>query len=639
MYREIFENRHVVMFIIDPATGEIVDANPAAERFYGWSRETLRSMRITEINALSPAEVQAEMDRARTERRKQFYFPHRLADGSVRNVEVYAGPVEIDGRSLLYSFVFDMTEREDVQRELATEAIKRRVLVEQARDGICLIGPDRSVIEVNRSFAEMLGRELDDVIGMHPWEWDTLLTSPEAVREVWPEMQGPPEVIETQWRRADGTLLDVEVSATPIEIAGEPCVMNVCRDITQRKAADERARRWERVFETAEFGLARVSTENDTFLEVNRAFAEERGYTPGELVGQSLFALYPPERRESAAKHVRTIDKRGQLRFETEHRRKDGTSFPVLLEVVTVPDAQGRPESRVVYAIDISDRKAAEVELQHVNASLEEQVRARTEELERAVTELMDANAQLVEANEVKSRFLRSMSHELRTPLNSIIGFSDMLLRELAGPVEDEQRRQLEMINHSGRHLLALINDVLDLSRIEADRLVLEWDDVAPGAVAREAFSAIVPSAAEKGIELSLAVSDGLDDAVIRTDARRVRQILLNLLGNAIKFTSQGAVTLDVRRAAPGMVAFAVTDTGPGIPAERHEDIFGEFTQHEHGLDPEERGTGLGLAISRGLAVLLGGAITLRSAPGEGSTFTLLLPERAASAEETGDDR
>ncbi|MDI6900676.1 MAG: PAS domain S-box protein [Anaerosomatales bacterium] len=639
MYREIFENRHVVMFIIDPATGEIVDANAAAERFYGWSRETLRTMRITEINALSPAEVQAEMDRARTERRKQFYFPHRLADGRVRNVEVYSGPVEIDGRSLLYSFVFDMTEREDVQRELATEAIKRRVLVEQARDGICLIGPDRSVIEANRSFAEMLGRELDDVIGMHPWEWDARLDTREAVLDLWPEMTHEAAIFETQWRRADGTLLDVEVSATPIEIAGERCVMNMCRDMTRRKAAEERARRWERVFDTAEFGLARVSTEDDTFLEVNRAFAEERGYTPGELVGQSLFALYPPERRESAAKHVRTIDKRGHLRFETEHWRKDGTSFPVLLEVATVPDAQGRPESRVVYAIDISDRKAAEVELQHVNASLEEQVRARTEELERAVTELTDANAQLVEANEVKSRFLRSMSHELRTPLNSIIGFSDMLLRELAGPVEDEQRRQLEMINHSGRHLLALINDVLDLSRIEADRLVLEWDDVAPGAVAREAFSAIVPSAAEKGVELTLAVGDELDDAVIRTDSRRVRQILLNLLGNAVKFTSEGSVTLEVRRAAPGMVAFAVTDTGPGIPVERHEDIFGEFTQHEHGLDPEERGTGLGLAISRGLAVLLGGAVTLRSAPGEGSTFTLLLPERTASAEESDENR
>jgi len=639
VYREIFENRHVVMLIIDPGTGEIVDANPAAERFYGWPRDTLRTMRITEVNALSPAEIQAEMDRARTERRKQFYFPHRLADGTVRNVEVYSGPVEIEGRSLLYSFVFDITEREEVQRELATEAIKRRVLFEQARDGICLIGSGRSVIEANGSFAQMLGRKVEDVIGMHPWEWDARLDTREAVMDRWPEMRRESVVFETQWRRADGTLLDVEVSASPIEIEGEACVMNVCRDITQRKAAEERARRWERVFEIAEFGLARVSTEDNTFLEVNRAFAEERGYTPEELVGQSLFVLYPPERRESAARHVHMIDKRGHLRFETDHRRKDGTSFPVLLEVATVPDAHGWPESRVVYAIDISDQKAIEAELQHVNASLEEQVRARTEELERAVAELVEANAQLVEANEVKSRFLRSMSHELRTPLNSIIGFSDMLLRELAGPVEDEQRRQLEMINHSSRHLLALINDVLDLSRIEADRLVLEWDDVAPGDVAQEAFSAVLPSAAEKGIELSLAVSDGLDGAVIRTDARRVRQILLNLLGNAIKFTSQGAVTLDVRRAAPGMVAFAVTDTGPGIPAERHEDIFGEFTQHEHGLDPEERGTGLGLAISRGLAVLLGGAITLRSAPGEGSTFTLLLPERAASAEETGDDR
>jgi signal transduction histidine kinase len=295
--------------------------------------------------------------------------------------------------------------------------------------------------------------------------------------------------------------------------------------------------------------------------------------------------------------------------------------------------------------LDQEQRLEDEASLRELNESLEHKVHARTDEVRAANQQLLAAteelqasneeltatsdelattNLLLSEAIEAKSQFLRAMSHELRTPLNSVIGFSDLLQRGTAGDVNDEQSKQLEMINRSGRRLLAIVNDILDLSRIEANAAQLTTETFDLGVLAHDIAASVGPAAGAKS--LSVTVDTPEDGVTVESDPTKVGQILLNLLGNAVKFTESGTVTVIVGRPHPGMVAVQVRDTGPGIPEELRERIFTEFVQYDEHIE----GTGLGLAICRGLAGLLGGTITMESVLGEGTTFTLTLPESRA---------
>jgi signal transduction histidine kinase len=248
---------------------------------------------------------------------------------------------------------------------------------------------------------------------------------------------------------------------------------------------------------------------------------------------------------------------------------------------------------------------------------VEDTVRERTTELRRAYREVETASA-------AKDQFLANMSHELRTPLNSIIGFSDMLLAGLVGDIDAEQTRQVGMINNSGRHLLSLVNDVLDLSRIESGRVRVELEEFDLREAVDAVIEAVRPMAEEKGLSLELDLEG--PDALITTDRRKASQILLNLVGNAIKFTDDGTVVLRVSSNHRNGVSFSVSDTGVGIPEGDLGHVFEEFHQLASADAARPEGTGLGLAISLRLARVLGGELAATSEVGVGSTFTFWLP-------------
>lgn len=251
--------------------------------------------------------------------------------------------------------------------------------------------------------------------------------------------------------------------------------------------------------------------------------------------------------------------------------------------------------------------------------------RARSREAERR------ARAAAEEASRAKSRFLAVMSHELRTPLNAIIGYQDLLAGEIAGPLTARQGEHIDRIRESAWHLLELINQVLTLSKIEAGREEAVVDAVDAVEVARGAVSLVEPQARKKGLPLHAVFPEGAVE--VETDPGKLRQILLNLLANAVKFTEEGEVELAVASdPARGSVLFRVRDTGPGIAPEHQEAVFEPFTQVDQSNTRVQGGTGLGLPISRRLARLLGGDLTLESAPGRGSAFTLRLPLRPAPA-------
>jgi signal transduction histidine kinase len=272
----------------------------------------------------------------------------------------------------------------------------------------------------------------------------------------------------------------------------------------------------------------------------------------------------------------------------------------------------------LVEALNDHRRRLAESlqDLNETNHDLERRVADRTRELSQA-KEAAES------ADRMKSAFLATMSHELRTPLNSIIGFTGILLQELAGPLNTEQRKQMGIVRDNSSHLLELINDVLDLSKIEAGQLQVSREPVDLEAVTRKVVAAAQPMADRKHLQLEWAASPGLPP--ITSDRRRIEQILANLVANAVKFTESGSVRVRVAAADRG-VRLEVADTGIGIAQGDLERLFEPFVQIDSGLTRKYVGTGLGLSISRRLAQLLGGSISVASVAGGGSTFTVLLP-------------
>ncbi|MBI3269333.1 MAG: VUT family protein [Planctomycetes bacterium] len=255
-----------------------------------------------------------------------------------------------------------------------------------------------------------------------------------------------------------------------------------------------------------------------------------------------------------------------------------------------------------------------------------EETARRLRASEQAKKELEDMNLRLRATDRMKTQFLANMSHELRSPLNDILGFTDVLLQELPGPLLAEQRQQLGIVASSSRHLLALINDLLDLSRVEAGRMAVDPAPVNLSTVLREMDERYRPSTAQKG--LSLVVPEPPPFALV-TDEFRLKQILINLLSNAVKFTDEGEIRVECRT-ADGRLELGVEDTGPGIRAEEQPLLFQEFRQLDGSHRRAHEGTGLGLALSRKLARLLGGDLTVESVPGRGSRFLLQLPLSSA---------
>ncbi|HEX5317729.1 MAG TPA: ATP-binding protein, partial [Stellaceae bacterium] len=249
----------------------------------------------------------------------------------------------------------------------------------------------------------------------------------------------------------------------------------------------------------------------------------------------------------------------------------------------------------------------------------------------RLFREIADKSEELALASQHKSQFLANMSHELRTPLNAILGYTELMVDGIYGALPERANGVLERVQNNGRHLLALINDVLDLSKIEAGQLVLSLEDYALSDVVQTVLSATESLASNKGLKLTAAVEPGLPTG--HGDARRLSQVLLNLVGNALKFTDQGEVAIGARR-EHGVFVVTVRDTGPGIAPEDQDRIFGEFQQVDNSNTRQKGGTGLGLAISKRMVELQGGTIGVSSEVGKGSTFRVTLPIRVEAVTE-----
>ena len=385
------------------------------------------------------------------------------------------------------------------------------------------------------------------------------------------------------------------------------------RDITERNHAQEARSRLAAIVNSSQDAI--VGIDLDGRIESWNPGAERLfGYRAGEIVGQSADQLVPPDLLEQAARlldRVRQGEPERQL--ETVRVTKDGSRVDVSLTVSPILDSAGQIRRASIFARDISSQQRGQEELSRYLSDLEDAkqtTETQAEQLVRQSEELACARDEALESTRLKSEFLATMSHEIRTPMNGVIGMTDILLDT---DLSAEQQEYAQTIRDCSVALLGLINDILDFSKIEAGRIELEGT-----------LDVVAEKASSKRVELALLMAPDVP-ANVRGDPGRLRQILLNLLGNATKFTDEGEVSVSVSAVSEDQetvdIRFGVKDTGIGIPANVQPRLFTPFTQADGSTIRKYGGTGLGLAISQRLATQMGGPIRFDSVPGEGSEF------------------
>ncbi|MBI1917277.1 MAG: PAS domain S-box protein [Planctomycetes bacterium] len=428
------------------------------------------------------------------------------------------------------------------------------------------------------------------------------------------------------------------------------CFKDMVEQLRQRgQQLRENEARLRTVLRTAAEGIFILDADGQIQM-VNHAAEKIFGYSADELKGQNVKLLLPKEVQGLPDKDNRSADappdmvstiKLGRVNNSTQEvvgRRKDGSVFPLELSVSDVSTADGRLYTGIVR--DITERKRAEHEIRELNQhlrdlndQLDRRVRERTRQLQQTNEDLAAARDQALEASRAKSNFLAQMSHELRTPLNAIKGYSELLLEESQERGLDDLVPDLNRIIEAGKHLLALINDILDLSKIEAHKIELFLETFDVKAMGDALVSTVAPLLKKNKNQLSVRFGEGVGS--IYADRTRVRQVLFNLLSNATKFTHDGRVQLEVVRETwegRDAIAFHVRDSGIGISAEQMDKLFKPFSQADDSTTRKYGGTGLGLAISRSFCQMMGGDITVRSEPGKGSDFTAHLPVQVTDA-------
>jgi PAS domain S-box-containing protein len=404
-------------------------------------------------------------------------------------------------------------------------------------------------------------------------------------------------------RKKDGAVIDVEITSQTLKFAGRSAQIVLANDITERRRLEEAERsselRYRRLFESAKDGILILDADSGQIVDVNPFLIELLGFSKEEFVGKELWQIGLFKDVTASRLAFAELQQRGYIRYEDlPLETRDGSVRPV--EFVSNSYLVG--ESRVIQCNirDITERKRFEQTLH-------------------------EKNIELGNANLAKDRFLANISHELRTPLNAIIGFTGTLLMGLPGPLNADQEHQLSIVQTSARHLLSLINDLLDLAKVESGKVEVKYEPLVCQGIVEEVAAALRPLAEGKGLEFKIKAPKS--SVNIAADRRILSQILINLSNNAIKFTEKGQVRIQLRtRQSDGqkLASIEVIDTGIGIRSEDQEKLFQAFQQVN--TDHRSEGTGLGLYLSEKLAVLIKGKIEFESEYGKGSTFRLLIP-------------
>jgi PAS domain S-box-containing protein len=581
-------------------------------RFLRWNRtfETSSGFSEQEIARMHPLDFFPEGQRSKVQSRIEEVFATGASsveadfmskDGSLVPYSFSGRRVNFQGRDCLVGVGIDIRELVRAQAELVVSESKYRELVENANSIILRWNARGELTFMNEYGQKFFGYGSGEILGRHvvgtivPWTESGGRDLSALMDEICADPKAFEQNVNENVRRNGERVWIAWTNRIQLDSEGKVAeILSIGSDITDRKRAEEARRETEanyrKLFEYAPEGIL-IADSQSRYLDANPAICRMLGYAREELITMGAQDIIQPEEERQIETALIAIHGSSGYNREWRFRRKDGTLFEAEVTATLMPDGKLMGLVR-----DISERKRAETE--------------------REMRERAEA------ADHIKSAFLATMSHELRTPLNSIVGFTGILLQGMAGPLNPEQNKQLEMVRSSARHLLALVNDVLDISKIEAGQLEVERAPFDVRDAIDKAASLVGPQVAAKGLALRLELAPDL--GLVTGDARRFGQILLNLLSNGVKFTDRGGITLAAEAGAA--IRVRVCDTGIGIRPGDIPLLFQPFRQIESGLARMHEGTGLGLAICGRLAALMGGGITVESEWGKGTTFTLTLP-------------
>jgi two-component system sensor histidine kinase/response regulator len=507
----------------------------------------------------------------------------------------------------------------EARRRLAQAEEERefnRCVLENSGPMIWLDPATRRCVYVNPAACGHLGYRREEIVGMSINEWDPYYREDDenAVKGAERLERGESLSFRSKHRRKDGTLRDVEVSLFRTSYAGRVLNITSIKDVTEQRQAERALKQqhaWLKALISSVPDAMFYKDAKGRFLGCNDACARLIGRPAAEIVGLTCEDIFPPEfAAQAAQRDALALQILQPSRSEYRWQRGDTVRT---FETVVSPlwDERGTPIGVAGISRDITSRKQAEEEIRRAKEAAEE-------------------------ATQMKSAFLANMSHEIRTPMNAILGLGALLAKT---PLEPRQRDQLRKMQASGQHLLQLVNDILDLSKVEAGKLELELCTFQLAPLLGETAALVAGRCEEKGLQLVVDVAPDVPPW-LRGDPLRLKQVLLNYASNAVKFTEQGqvaiAVRCDQRRDREVMLRFSVQDTGIGLATEQIARLFRSFSQADASTTRRYGGTGLGLAISSKLATLMGGEVGVQSVPGEGSTFWFTARLDIAEAQASG---
>jgi PAS domain S-box-containing protein len=517
-------------------------------------------------------------------------------------------------QDVIIGYLLIGTDNTDRQQALALEQRYRR-LFESAKDGILILDAETGrVVDANPFITDLLGYSLDEVKDKYIWDLG-FFRNIAANKEKFLELQQQDYVRyeDLPLENAQGKQVHVEFVSNVYLVGRERVIQCNIRDITERTAAESERRKLSLAVEQSVASI--IITNVDAVIEyVNEAFFKVTGYSREEVIGQNPRILQTGKTLPETYRAMWAALANGDpWRGELYNRTKDGREYVEYAIITPLRQPDGSISHYVAVKEDITETKRLEIELEGHRLHLEDLVAERT-------AELVAARMQAEAANRAKSTFLANMSHEIRTPMSGILGMAHLLRR---GGVTLLQAERLDKIDTAAEHLLSVINDILDVSKIEAGKFELETAPVAISSIVANVISILTDQVKAKGIRL-LIETEFLPDH-LTGDPMRLQQALLNYAANAIKFTEHGSVTLRTlkKHETPDLVTvrFEVQDTGVGISAEAVQRLFTAFEQADNSNSRKYGGTGLGLVITRRLAELMGGESGVESTPGVGSTF------------------
>ena len=522
--------------------------------------------------------------------------------------------------ALTFLFAFGMRRIHGLAHRTFSERVRAATLLQESSedlarqhayvDGLLASAPvaisiidDKGQVQgVNPQFERLFGYATEEAVGHDI----NALIVPKSEMPKASQLQrrvrgGDTVVIEVERRRKDGTVIPVRLSGRRVEGSAEGHIFVMYEDISDRRRAQDALTQLASIVETSEDAII-GQTLDGTVVSWNAAAQRMFGYTVGEIQGKHVTVLAPADRAGEVQAILERIRRGDHIEhFETVRVRKDGTPIPVSISISVTRDATGRFSGFSTIARDVREEVATR----------------------EALRQARDAAERLAHT---RSAFLANMSHEIRTPLNAVLGLTELLLDTELSP---EQRHSLSLVQVAGETLLTLLNDILDLSKIEAEQVRLESIPFGPTHLVETTIGLLTGRARQKRLELLADIAADVP-AMVRGDPTRLRQVLTNLVGNAIKFTESGEIVVSVHatgaRDDHTLVRFVVRDTGIGIPADKLEAIFEEFGQADESTTRKYGGTGLGLAIARRLVRLMDGDLTVTSAVGQGTEFAFSVP-------------